>query len=85
MSQAAYFSDQPKSIERVYGGGRREQLQAELDFFPTIVSSENFNQNIPEQGFCFSLSWSAGNKGFKPGSRDGWINGDRIAQTTADG
>jgi len=47
MSQAAFFSDQPKGIERVYGGGRREQLQSELNFYPNIVSTENFNQHIP--------------------------------------
>jgi phosphoglycerate dehydrogenase-like enzyme len=48
MPQAAFFSDQPKAIERVYGGGRREQLQIELDFYPTIISTENFEQFAPD-------------------------------------
>lgn len=48
MSLAAFFSDQPKGIERVYGGGRREQLQTELDFFPTIISTDNFNHLAPD-------------------------------------
>ena len=48
MSQAAFFSDQPKGIERVYGGGRREQLQIELDFYPTIVSTQDFDHLAPD-------------------------------------
>ncbi len=48
MPQAAFFSDQPKGIERVYGGGRREQLQIELDFYPTTITTENFDHLAPD-------------------------------------
>ena len=48
MAIAAFFSDQPKAIEWVYGGGRKEQLRAELDFYPAIVSTETFEQHAPD-------------------------------------
>jgi phosphoglycerate dehydrogenase-like enzyme len=47
MYNAAFFSDDPKQIQRVYAGGRQEGLYAELSFFPEIVSSQNFTQHQP--------------------------------------
>lgn len=45
--KAAFFSDAPQQIERVYGAGRQEFLQKELDFYPAIVSSATFQRHQP--------------------------------------
>ena len=47
MANAAFFSDNAFQINRVFGEGRKEWLQAELDFFPEIVSSESFARHLP--------------------------------------
>jgi phosphoglycerate dehydrogenase-like enzyme len=47
MTKAAFFSNAPEQIERVFGEGRRETLQAELDFYPEIVSSATFDRLLP--------------------------------------
>jgi phosphoglycerate dehydrogenase-like enzyme len=47
MVNAAFFSDNAPQINRVYGEGRKEWLQTELDFFLEIVSSESFARHLP--------------------------------------
>jgi phosphoglycerate dehydrogenase-like enzyme len=47
MYHAAFFSDDPKQIQRVYAEGRKEMLAAKLSFYPEIVSSQNFDQHLP--------------------------------------
>jgi phosphoglycerate dehydrogenase-like enzyme len=57
MTQAAFFSNAPDQIARVFGGGRRETLEAELDFYPEIVSSATFDTQltaIRDIAFIFS-------------------------------
>ena len=44
---AAFFSNAPANIERVYGSGRREMLQSELNFYEHMVSSDNFSEHLP--------------------------------------
>ena len=47
MPKAAFFSDDPFSIQRVFAEGRKERLQSQFDFYPEIVSSQNFDQHLP--------------------------------------
>jgi phosphoglycerate dehydrogenase-like enzyme len=48
MYNAAFFSDNPALIDRVYANGRRDLLQAELSLFPQVVSTQSFSQHVPE-------------------------------------
>ena len=57
MSNAAFFSNDPAQIERVYGEGRKELLQSELNFYPQFVSSQTFSEHIPAiQGIEYIFS-----------------------------
>jgi phosphoglycerate dehydrogenase-like enzyme len=47
MPQAAFFSNEPSNIDRVYAAGRKELLQSELNLFPQIVSSGKFETLQP--------------------------------------
>jgi phosphoglycerate dehydrogenase-like enzyme len=47
MSNAAFFSNDPKQIERVYAEGRKELLQSELDIYAQMVSTDTFNEHLP--------------------------------------
>jgi phosphoglycerate dehydrogenase-like enzyme len=47
MYNAAFFSDDPKQIDRVYAQGRKESLHSELNFFPEVISSQTFAQHRP--------------------------------------
>lgn len=48
MPTAAFFSNDPAQIRRVYAEGRQEQLRAELDVFSEVVSSQSFEQHAPQ-------------------------------------
>lgn len=48
MVKAAFFTNNPDQIRRVYAEGRQNQLQSELDFFPEVITSENFERHLPE-------------------------------------
>lgn len=47
MTQAAFFTDRPELIGRVYGEGRADTLRAELDVYPHIITAENFAGHAP--------------------------------------
>jgi len=47
MVNAAFFSDDTFQIDRVFGEGRKEWLQTELDFFPEIITGANFTRHLP--------------------------------------
>jgi phosphoglycerate dehydrogenase-like enzyme len=46
MPKAAFFSNDPFQIGRVFAAGRKERIQAELDLYPEIVSFQNFDQHL---------------------------------------
>ncbi len=47
MPSAAFFTNDLNNISRVYGDGRKEALESELDFYPEIISAQNFPQYQP--------------------------------------
>jgi len=47
MPKAAFFSNDAFQIQRVFAAGRKERIQAELDLYPEIISSQNFEQHLP--------------------------------------
>jgi phosphoglycerate dehydrogenase-like enzyme len=47
MPTAAFFSNDPAQIRRVFGEGRQDQLRAELDMYPEMVSQQNFEEHAP--------------------------------------
>jgi phosphoglycerate dehydrogenase-like enzyme len=74
MTKAAFFGNAPQQLERVYGGGRKEWLLAEMDFYPEVVSLFDFGEHAEELGeveFIFS-TW-----GMPP------LSEDEIAQLPA--
>ena len=46
--KAAFFSDMPKFLPKVYGLGRKEQLEKELNFYPEIITSNNYESAFNE-------------------------------------
>lgn len=58
MYKAAFFTNSPSQIDRVYGEGRKERLASALEFYPDIVGSVNFEASLPrlqELQFIFSV------------------------------
>ena len=54
---AAFFTDVPELIKKVYALGRKELLEKELNFYPEIITSKNFEESLPilqEIEFVFS-------------------------------
>ena len=47
MRKAAFCTNQPGQIERVYSQGRRERLAGLVDLHPTVVTHENFAAQAP--------------------------------------
>jgi len=74
MYNAAFFSDDPKQIERVYAEGRKESLLAELNFYPEFVSSQNFTQH---QSALKGLEFVFSTWGMPP------LNGEQIGHLPA--
>lgn len=59
MRKAILMADSESVFERVYGAGRKEQLEALVDLYPTIIGSANFEKHtdfLKETEFIFS-SW----------------------------
>jgi phosphoglycerate dehydrogenase-like enzyme len=46
--KAAFFSDMPWFLPKVYGLGRKESLEKELNFYPEIVTSKNYESVLNE-------------------------------------
>lgn len=46
MKQAAFFSNNVKDIERVYGLGRRDLLAEKYDLYPEVIMDENIDRHI---------------------------------------
>jgi phosphoglycerate dehydrogenase-like enzyme len=45
MANAAFFSNDPAQIERVYAHGRKEKLAAEVELYPKIISANTFGEH----------------------------------------
>ena len=45
--QAAFFSDDPFQIQRVFAAGRKERLQREFELYPEIVSTQTLSAHLP--------------------------------------
>lgn len=48
MVRAAFFSDEHAMFQEVYGEGRRKHLESILNFYPKIITSENFENNLKD-------------------------------------
>jgi phosphoglycerate dehydrogenase-like enzyme len=46
-TKAALFYDYPLSDGEVFGGGRREQIEALTNLYPEVVNAGNFEQHVP--------------------------------------
>ena len=45
-TKAAFFSNQPASLDIVYGNGRKDRLAEFCDLYPVIISAENFDAHV---------------------------------------
>ena len=48
MRKAAFFCDQPQSLDYVYDQGRRERVAELVDLYPQIVGGENFADHVED-------------------------------------
>ena len=46
ITKAAFFSNQPASLDKVYGNGRKDRLAQFCDLYPVIISAENFDVHV---------------------------------------
>ena len=46
MTKAAFFSNQPASLDVVYGNGRKDRLAQFCELYPVIISTENFDAHV---------------------------------------
>ena len=46
ITKAAFFSNQPASLDMVYGNGRKDRLAQFCDLYPVIISAENFDVHV---------------------------------------
>lgn len=56
-AKAAFFGNDSRLMDQVYGNGRREHLLALLDFYPLQITSQNFEDqlaNLQQVQFIFS-------------------------------
>ena len=44
--KAAFFSNQPASLDLVYGNGRKDRLAQFCDLYPVVISAENFDAHL---------------------------------------
>jgi phosphoglycerate dehydrogenase-like enzyme len=47
VAQAAFFSNDPKMLDTVYGNGIKEAIESELDFLPETVTRDTFAASVP--------------------------------------
>ena len=46
MIKTAFICNSPDTIDRVYGNGRKEQVGAISDLYPTVITAENFHDHV---------------------------------------
>ena len=46
ITKAVFFSNQPASLDMVYGNGRKDRLAQFCDLYPVIISTENFDAHV---------------------------------------
>ena len=44
--KAAFFSNQPASLDLAYGNGRKDRLAQFCDLYPVVISAENFDAHL---------------------------------------